>query len=206
MSANQPATRRAALLTGGLTLGLSLVLSGCGQGQDNTASAPTVSTTSTAPGFNESDVAFARDAVALQRQAVAMAAMASTRTNDPGVLALAARVRSTQTRWNGTMRQCLNRWGNVMPRGMMGSSAAGGMMSGTTGMMSRHDLDGLASQSGHAFDREFLTRMEHHHVAMMDLAGAERAHGLDPAAMMQARRMQQVQGTQLHTMRRMMRR
>ena len=169
-------TRTAALT---VVVAGALVLTGCGGGTP----APTASTPSAGSGASAAsadhapaDVAFARDMTPHHQQAVAMTDLAATRAAAPGVRDLSGRIAAGQGPEIAQMTGMLDAWGEPRPQpGAMGSMAM-------SGMMSDQQMAGLATLSGPAFDRAFLTMMTEHHRGAVEMARAELAAGVNPQA------------------------
>lgn len=186
-------------------LALSMVLTGCGQGDQDGSSG---STPASARHFNEADVRFAQGMIPLQRQAARMSAMAPARTSDVGVLGLASRIGGTQKAWIDIMSGRLTDWGHEVREGsMMDDSRMRGMMGAGDmhGMMRRADFDALRAKSEVGFDQKFLTMMVRHHRGTIRLAKDESSTGADPEARKHATRVLEVQGAELEEMQQMMR-
>ncbi len=176
--------RRLLATSASLTLGV-LLLAGCGGGgaeAGGTTAAPSASASSSAAG-DPQDVAFAQMMIPHHEQAVEMADLALERATTPEVRELATQVKGAQDPEIATMRGWLEEWG--APQTMPGTDGTEGMdhstmghdmggmgdMGGTgEGMMTGEQMDALASASGAAFDRMWLTMMIAHHEGAVVMA------------------------------------
>lgn len=163
----------------------AVVLTACGNGDDNTASAtssPVAAGTATeqvAGDHNQADVRFAEDMIPHHRQAVEMAALVPSRSSDPAVIDLAARIQQAQDPEITTMAGWLRDWGVAVPEG----SGHGGMDHGSMpGMMTHEQMVQLEAARGPEFDRMWLTMMIAHHEGAVQMAGTELAEGAYPDA------------------------
>ncbi len=123
---------------------------------------------------------FATDMIPHHRQAVDMAAMAATKASDPGVKAIAAKIRAGQEPEIATMAGWLTAWGEPVPSpGAMHHDM--GDMGGMPGMLTDTELRQLGAASGAAFDKLFLTLMIKHHEGAVETATTAQAQGESPA-------------------------
>ena len=154
---------------------LGAALAGCA------APAPTDTPSADRSSAAEADVRFAQDMVVHHRQAVEMAELAASRTENPQVLDLAARIGAAQEPEIATMTGWLTEWGADVPAAMPmsgtdhGSMDHSGMsdMSGMSGMMTGEEMTRLEQASGPTFDRLFLELMIVHHEGALAMASAE---------------------------------
>lgn len=163
----------------------AVVLTGCGNGDDNTApatSSPAVTGTTTvrvAGDHNQADIRFAEEMIPHHRQAVEMAALVPSRSSDPAVIDLAARIQQAQDPEITTMTGWLRDWGAAVPEG----SGHGGTDHGNMpGMMTHEQMVQLEAARGPEFDRMWLTMMIAHHEGAVQMAGTELAEGADSDA------------------------
>lgn len=166
-----------------------LVLTGCASGTETSSgsAAPPASSSAAAEGeHNEADVAFVQGMIPHHRQAVEMAELATSRSENPEVVDLATRIGSGQQPEIDQMIGMLEEWGAEVPAegGGMGGMDQGGMggMSGMSGMMTPEQMQGLEQASGPAFDSMFLEMMIQHHRGAVEMAQVELQKGADPEA------------------------
>ncbi|GGK84294.1 hypothetical protein Ppa06_43590 [Planomonospora parontospora subsp. parontospora] len=151
-----------------------------GAGTSAPAPAPSVQPTTD---FNDADVAFARMMIPLDEQAVEMARLAAARASDPGLAELAAeaaRVRSSEI---AAMTGWLAAWGKA--------ASGEGPGQDVPGLATGAEMAGLRRAEGAEFDRRFAELMIGQHRGAVEMAAAERAEGLNPAA----RRLAETVGT-----------
>lgn len=183
---------RIKLIFGTLAATLSMIgLSACG-GSD-----------SAAKDFNDADVTFAQDMIPHHRQATEMAKLASTRSTNPQVLDLAAKITGAQQPEIDTMSGWLESWDKEVPAGS-GSGGMEGMDHGSSssmpGMMSDDDMSSLEASTGPEFDEMFLTMMMAHHQGAIEMAATEVSDGKYPQAIALAKKIQKDQTAEITTM------
>jgi len=191
-SATDTASSSAGSLMGG-AMGSSASAMTSGMGSGMGMASPGGTGTPAAGPHDAADVRFAMMMIPHHTQAVAMADLAPTRANSPGVRSLAAAVKAAQGPEITEMTGWLRGWGAPMASGAMG-----GM--GTTGMMSATEMTGLAKLSGTAFDRAWLTMMSTHHRGAVAMARTELTAGVNPDAKALARSIITSQTAQLTQM------
>ncbi|MBM6401984.1 DUF305 domain-containing protein [Phycicoccus sonneratiae] len=113
---------------------------------------------------DQADVMFSMMMVPHHEQALEMAALVPTRSDDPALLDLARRIEAGQQPEIDRMEGWLEDWGaGSMDRmGSMGHDMGG--------MMSAADLRELASLEGAEFERTWLRMMVEHHEGAIDMA------------------------------------
>ena len=158
-----------ALLLVGATLGITL-----GPGSDNPKRQQ--------PGANSVAVGFAQDMTRHHIQAVQMANLAQTHSDDPEIQQLAFDIASTQLEQVGRMRGWLMLWGqpeNVTgePMAWMPETAGMAGMSGDSadeapmpGMATPEEMKHLGSLSGEELEVYFLQLMLRHHKGGVSMA------------------------------------
>lgn len=165
-------------------------LAGCGgSAPDNTAAAVTDTD------HNAADVTFATDMIPHHRQAVLMAELAESRSDNPDVLGLAAAIRDAQDPEIQTMSGWLEQWGEPVPDAMDGM----GHMD-MPGMASDQEMADMEAASGSSFDGMFLESMIAHHTGAVQMAQAEQADGQYAAAVDLAEQIEQSQTAEIATM------
>jgi uncharacterized protein (DUF305 family) len=129
---------------------------------------------------NDADVVFASGMIPHHGQAVQMADMVLAKTGNPGVKALAERIKAAQSPEISTMSGWLKGWGQSVPDPYAGMAGMAGMEHGA--MMSDEQLTQLHKATGSAADKAFLTLMQEHHQGAIDTARTEVAQGSNPQA------------------------
>ncbi|ORI25334.1 DUF305 domain-containing protein [Rhodococcus sp. 1168] len=153
--------------------------------------------------FNNADVMFAQMMYPHHAQAVEMSAMATGRTENPDVLALASAIEAAQQPEMDQMTAWLSEWGQPAPSADMG--AMGGMNHGSgSGMMTDQEMDSLMASSGPEFDRQWLTMMIAHHTGAIDMANVEIEQGSNPEALAMSRMIVTSQQEEIDTMRQLL--
>ncbi len=189
----------------GLGVAALLTAAACGSAPTGTqpaAGAPPPAT-STASVHNTADVAFAQLMVPHHHQAITMAELAPTRTDNPKVRDLATQIKNDQGPEIATMTSWLQAWHAPPAKNDPGeSSAMGGMdRAAMVGMISKQQMSQLVSSSGPAFDRLFLQMMIAHHQGALQMATTELATGRNPDAKDLATSIQRSQTAQIAAMR-----
>jgi uncharacterized protein (DUF305 family) len=158
------------IVIGGLTA-CSLNVSGdgsmSGMNHDGTMhdSDTDTSRTSVDGEFSSTDIMFAQAMIPHHEQAIEMSALAQTRTTDPEVLALAAKITAEQ---DSELQQMA---GWLSAAGVSDTDA--GHMShdmGEMGMLDEAQMTALAAARGAAFDKLYLKGMIQHHLSAIDMA------------------------------------
>ncbi|GGL15523.1 DUF305 domain-containing protein [Planomonospora parontospora] len=167
------------------------LLTACGGG-DAPEATPGAGTSTPSPAasaqpttdFNDADVAFARMMIPLDEQAVEMAGLAAARASDPELAELAAEAARVRGSEIATMTGWLAAWGKPAVSAGSGGQDIPGLATGA-------EMAGLRRAEGAEFDRMFAELMIDHHRGAIEVAAAERAEGLNPAA----RRLAETAGT-----------
>lgn len=161
---------------------------------------------------------FSRDMSRHHLQAVEMANLALTRTEDPEVRQLAFDISATQTNQLGRMQGWLALWdlpfnggetmawmsdGDAAGHDMAGHDTAGGAL--MPGMATEAELAELRSLSGTAFDRMFLQLMIRHHQGGLAMAEYGREHSDVDVVERLARSIAETQDAETTTMAAMLR-
>ena len=157
------------------TLAAAIVLSSCGTAatQNQGLSASATSAVQVAA-HNADDVMFAQMMIPHHQQAVEVAAMVPDRSNNPDVIALAAKIAGQQQPEIDTMKALLLQW-NVDPNEMSHESGHAGMA--MTGMVNDATMVRLDSLKGASFDMLWLQSMISHHQGAIEMAKTEIADG-----------------------------
>jgi uncharacterized protein (DUF305 family) len=171
---------------------LGLVAAGCGDNDDSGGTAePTSMPGMSMPGmtassasataapvgtFNDADVTFLQMMYPHHEQAVQMADLVPSRSQDQQVIDLAAEIKAAQAPEMTQMQQMLESFGKSVPSG--GEPMGHDM----PGMMSSEQMSSLEGMSGSEFDRMWLEMMIDHHNGAIQMAQTEIASGANPEA------------------------
>ena len=172
------------------------------------------------PAADSVDAGFARDMSQHHLQAVEMANLAATRSQDAEVQRLAFDISATQTNQVGRMQGWLTLWGlpltggdvmSWMSDGAMAGHDMAGMDMGTAtdgavmpGMATEAELAELRSLSGTEFDVMFLQLMMRHHVGGLEMAQYGEEHAEQPAVRSPAGSIVAAQSAETATMEQML--
>lgn len=175
MNVNRSLLCRAAAVTAA-----ALALAACGSNSDSSTGhdghspqSPAVSVSASQGQRNAADVAFAQGMIPHHRQAVEMAALASSRAGSAEVKKLAGDIRKAQDPEIKTLSQWLTSWDEKVPtEGSMNHSPHG-----MDGMVSSEEMDRLENSSGEEFDAVFMEMMIKHHEGAVVMAKAEQEEG-----------------------------
>ncbi|MEU4710863.1 DUF305 domain-containing protein [Nocardia salmonicida] len=164
---------------------VALAVAGCGDddsGGTAATSAPglspsSISATAAPVGtFNDADVTFLQMMYQHHQQAVQMADLVPSRSQDQQVIDLAADIKAAQAPEMAQMQSMLTEFGKSVPSG---GDAMGHDM---PGMMSPEQMSMLEGMSGPEFDRMWLEMMIDHHNGAVQMAQTEIASGANPQA------------------------
>jgi uncharacterized protein (DUF305 family) len=191
-----------------ISVGLSVLLAGCGDDEPATDS----ESSSTRTDHNDADVAFASDMIQHHAQALAMVDLTVERDLDPEVAQLAEDIRAAQGPEIETMTDWLTQWGEPIPATVRdhvntdeGEHDMESMEEDDTGMdmpgmMSDEDMAGLEAASDTEFQDMFLTMMIEHHEGAIEMARAEQEDGEYPPAVSMAEEIEAAQTAEIETM------
>jgi uncharacterized protein (DUF305 family) len=171
------------------------------------------------PAAGSVDAGFARDMSRHHLQAVEMANLALTNSQDPEVRRLAFDISSTQTNQVGRMQGWLTLWGLPLTGSdpmswMAGDAMAGHDMSTMSaaadgavmpGMATETELAELRSRSGTPFDVMFLQLMIRHHQGGLEMAQYGEQHATEAVVRGLARSIAETQTAETTTMEQMLR-
>lgn len=171
---------RKKLFLGGLTVAAAVVLGACSSsdspsGMQSHSPAPAPAPAPAAgqqSGHNTDDVVFAQQMIPHHSQALDMAKLVPSRSTDPKVLDLAARIEKAQDPEIKQMQGWLTTWG-ASPASSMPGMDHGSM----PGMMSTEDMTKLEAAKGAEFDKMWLNMMIQHHQGAVDMAQTELSKG-----------------------------
>ncbi len=126
------------------------------------------------PEYSPADVAFMHGMIAHHSQALAMAALAPSRTDDEQILLLAERIELSQNTEIDAMQNWLAERGEHVPGigEMMDHSAhagMGGAAPSMPGVLTPQQMAELQAASGEAFDQLFLRYMIQHHLGALTM-------------------------------------
>lgn len=182
-------------------------VAGCGTTKDSDTDAG-MNKPSAGANHNTADVKFAQMMIPHHEQAIEMAAMAESRSQNAKVRELAAAIEAAQDPEIQMMYSWLKKWGEDTPTGMGGHTMGDGSMMDDgqmgEGMMNQDDMTELEKATGAAFDRTFLTMMIEHHEGAIEMAEDEKADGKFPAARSMADDIIRTQSTEIAQMRKML--
>lgn len=147
-------------------------------GMDHSSAATTPAATGSgqAAGNNADDVTFAQGMVPHHQQAIDMAKLVSSRSQNPKVLDLAKKVEAAQDPEITKMNEWLKAWGAPAATSMPGMDHGSGHGS-MQGMMSAEDMKMLEQAKGAAFDKMWLEMMIKHHEGAVAMAKTELEKG-----------------------------
>ncbi len=136
---------------------------------------PGAASASAAAQVDGADVDFATMMIPHHRQAVEMADLVPSRTQNAWLIAFAQQVKDAQQPEIEQLTRALQSWGKPVPAA--GDDAGHHHMDG---MMTPEQMTNLESLSGEAFDREWITMMIDHHEGAVAMAKDELARGANP--------------------------
>jgi len=153
---------------------------------------------STAPArtdFNDADVTFLDMMYPHHAQAVEMAKLAPSRSQNPQLIALAANIEKAQAPEMTQFADLLHSFGKPAPTATMDHPM--------NGVMSQDQMTALRNSTGAAFDAMWLKMMIEHHQGAVAMSNTELADGANPDAKALARNIitaQQAEITQMQGM------
>ncbi|MBF6412109.1 DUF305 domain-containing protein [Nocardia cyriacigeorgica] len=159
----------------------ALTVAGCSDDSttatETTTSAATTTSASTRTDFNEADVTFLQMMYPHHAQAVDMAKMVPSRTQNPQLLALAAQVEAAQAPEMQQITTLLESFGKPAPSADEHGGHGGHAM---PGMMTPEQMTALENATGPEFDRQWMQMMIEHHIGAIDMANTVLADGVNP--------------------------
>ncbi|GAB2505271.1 DUF305 domain-containing protein [Nocardia heshunensis] len=177
-----------ALIAG--TAATALIAAGCSSNDSDTSKAATTSTTAMAHGsmpgmdhgsattsapaatrsdFNDADVTFLTMMYPHHAQAVEMAKLVPSRSQNQQLITLAKAVEQAQSPEMQQITTLLQSFGKPVPSGEMNHDMPG--------IMSKDQMTKLAAASGPEFDKMWMQMMIEHHQGAIDMANTELAQG-----------------------------
>lgn len=159
-----------------LVVAAALATAGCGTaGTAVEPTRPPAQPSAPAAQVNQADIDFARGMIPHHEQAVRMADMVPSRTDNAALRALAGRIRDAQQPEIDRMTGWLRDWNAGPPPQRHQQHDMGGMMSA-------EDMSALKKARGDAFDEMWLRMMIEHHRGAVSMARTELDEGRDEAA------------------------
>ncbi|OKH80412.1 MULTISPECIES: DUF305 domain-containing protein [Mycobacteriaceae] len=157
-------------------------------------SMPGMSGTSTAPAanFNDADVMFLQMMYPHHAQAVEMAKLVPTRSQNQQVKELASAIEGAQAPEMQQMTTLLAGFGKPAPSATMSHSMPG--------LMTPQQMTELTGLSGAAFDKMWLQMMVEHHQGAITMANDELKNGANPDAKKMAEAIVAAQQAEITTM------
>ncbi|OBA34374.1 hypothetical protein A5766_11165 [Gordonia sp. 852002-51296_SCH5728562-b] len=152
------------------------------------------------------------------QQAIAMADLVPSRTENTAVRELATQIKNAQQPEIDQMTQRLASWGVSTAPDSQGTENQGSMDHGTMdhgsmdmgnggggmGMMSAQEMTAMENARGQEFDTLWLKGMIAHHQGAIDMAKTELANGIDPASRALAEQITTSQQAEIDRMRSML--
>ena len=160
------------------TISSSTGMSGSMPGMDHGGSSASAAPSATRTDFNAADVMFLQMMYPHHAQAVDMAKLVPTRSQNQQVVTLAQNIEKAQGPEMTQMAGLLESFGKPAPS----TDMAGHDMPGMAGMMSAEQMDNLKGLSGKPFDQVWLQMMIDHHAGAIDMANTELRDGTNPDA------------------------
>ena len=182
----------------------------------NTTSSQSASADSTK--HNAADVTFNQMMIPHHQQAIAMADLVPSRTENTAVRELATQIKNAQQPEIDQMTQRLASWGVSTTPDSQGAQDHGTMDHGSVdhgsmdmgnggggmGMMSAQEMIAMENARGQEFDTLWLKGMIAHHQGAIDMAKTELANGIDPASRALAEQITTSQQAEIDGMRSML--
>ncbi len=188
-----------------LVAAAATVLFAAGCSDDSTATHPTEHATATATSaaastdFNDADVTFLQMMYPHHAQAVDMAKMVPSRTQNQQLIALAAQVEKAQAPEMQQITDLLAGFGKPAP-----SATEGHGGHDMPGMMTDAQMSSLEAANGVDFDKQWLEMMIDHHQGAVGMAQTELNSGVNPASRQLAAKIVADQEAEIATMRGML--
>ncbi|MEU3014743.1 DUF305 domain-containing protein [Nocardia asteroides] len=185
-----------------------LLAAGCSDDNDTTthdthsATSSVSATSATAAArtdFNDADVTFLQMMYPHHAQAVEMAKMVPSHTQNQQLIALAAQVEQAQAPEMQQITTLLTSFGKPAP-----SAGAGHEGHSMPGMMTDAQMSALQAAQGAEFDKQWLEMMIEHHLGAVDMARTELANGVNPESRQLATAIVAAQEAEIATMRGML--
>lgn len=185
------------------TVSSSTGMSGSMPGMDHGGSSASAAPRGTRTDFNDADVMFLQMMYPHHAQAVDMAKLAPSRSQNQQVITLAQNIEKAQGPEMTQMTGLLTSFGKPAPTAEMSGHDMPGM-GGMPGMMSAEQMTNLTGLSGRAFDQVWLQMMIDHHSGAIDMSNTELGDGTNPDAKKLAQAIIANQQTEITQMRGML--
>ena len=154
----------------------STAMSGSMPGMDHGGSSASAPPSATRADFNDADVMFLQMMYPHHAQAVDMAKLVPSRSQNQQVITLAQNIEKAQAPEMKQMTALLTSFGKPAPSAEMSGHDMPGM-GGMPGMMSAEQMNDLTGLSGKAFDQLWLQMMIDHHSGAVDMSNTELRDG-----------------------------
>ncbi|GEM29511.1 hypothetical protein NN3_05180 [Nocardia neocaledoniensis NBRC 108232] len=164
-----------------------------------TSASPTSATAGARTDFNDADVTFLQMMYPHHAQAVEMAKMVPSRTQNEQLIALAAQVEQAQAPEMQQITTLLTSFGKPAP-----TTGGGHEGHGMPGMMTAEQMSALEAATGAEFDRQWLEMMIEHHEGAVDMANTELTGGVNAESKQLATAIVSAQEAEISTMRGML--
>ncbi|MFC9998745.1 DUF305 domain-containing protein [Nocardia sp. NPDC127526] len=195
------------------TAAVALIAAGCSDNDDSSmsgmdhsstsATATTSAQAATRTDFDEDDVMFLQMMYPHHAQAIEMAKMVPSRSQNQELLTLAQNIEQAQGPEMQQITTLLTAFGKGAPSPTTTGHEGG--HGGMTGMMTDDQMKTLATLSGAEFDKQWLQMMIDHHTGAVDMANAELTDGVNPDAKAMAKAIITGQQTEIDQMKTMLR-
>jgi uncharacterized protein (DUF305 family) len=143
-------------------------------GMDHGGSSTSAAPSATRSDFNDADVTFLQMMYPHHAQAIDMAKLVPSRSQNQQVITLAQNIEQAQAPEMAQFTDLLESFGKPAP------SVSG--HTGMPGIMSAEQMNTLTGLSGAAFDRMWLQMMIDHHTGAIDMSNTELRDGTNPDA------------------------
>lgn len=186
---------------------IALIAAGCSS-DDSGSSTPsmnhdassTSASAATRTDFNNADVTFLEMMYPHHAQAVEMAELVPSRSQNQQLITLAKSVEDAQSPEMRQITTLLVSFGKAAPSESGGHGGHGGM----PGMMTPEQMTALELASGPTFDKKWMNMMIEHHQGAIAMANTELAEGVNPDARALAQAIVGAQQTEIDQMRTML--
>lgn len=215
----RPGIRKAGLAAVSALAATALIATACSSSNDTAShgdhsmmTSTSATSSSVTQAHNQADVMFNQMMIPHHEQAVEMADLVPSRTDNAELIALATQIRNAQQPEIDQMTTRLRGWGvevadssdddsdGQMDHGSMGHGSSSMM----GGMMSDAEMDALEAARGEQFDTLWLKGMIAHHEGAVTMADEELANGVDPQSRELATQIKTSQQAEIDQMKKML--